>query len=455
MGQIVECVPNFSEGRDKSIVNRIANHVNEVKGVTLLDVQMDSDHNRCVITFAGEPEAAAEAAFRMCKTASEIIDMNKHFGEHPRLGSTDVIPFVPVSETTVEDCNKLAEKLGQRIWDELSIPVYLYEETARTPERVDLAKIRTGEYEGIKKEMGVDPKRDPDIGQPKMHPTAGCVVVGCRMPLVAFNVNLGTKDVNIAKKIASMIRSRSGGFMYCKALGFNIEERGYTQVSMNLTNYKKTSIRKVYEVIKSEAMRLGVLPIGSEIVGLLPLDAIVNVSKGYLNLWDFDRNQILDLRVSHGGDGDTDWVPRAFVSEVSKKVAAPGGGSVAASAGALAAALGGMVAKFSQSKRFAEVKEEMEKVAAEADLLVDRLLALVQEDTDAFNEFMKCAKLPGGNEEADEFRAKKMQEATINATIVPLKTMKVTAESLPLIKIVAEKGNQNSVSDSVLRLLLQ
>jgi glutamate formiminotransferase / formiminotetrahydrofolate cyclodeaminase len=446
MGQIVECVPNFSEGKDKSIVDKIARHAKETKGVTLLDVQMDADHNRSVITFAGEPEASAHAAFLMCKEAANLIDMNTHSGEHPRLGATDVIPFVPVSEISVEECNKLSEKLANRIWDELKIPSYLYEETARTPERVDLAIIRRGEYEKIKAEMGVIPERDPCVGEPKMHPTAGCVVIGCRMPLVAFNVNLNTKDVSIAKKIAGMIRSRSGGFTYCKAMGFTIEERGYTQVSMNLTNYKRTSIRKVFEMIKSEALRLGALPIGTEIVGLLPLDAILNVAKGHLNLWDFDKKQILDLRVSAGGDDS--WLPTSFVKQVSKKVAAPGGGSVSAGIGALASALASMVAKLSQSKRFASVKEEMAEIAEKGDAIADELVLLVEEDTDAFNGFMVAMKLPDGDEQAKAFKEKNMQDATIYATEVPLKTMQATASALPLIRAVAERGNQNSLSDA-------
>ncbi len=446
MGQIVECVPNFSEGKDKSIVDKIAIHAKQTKGVTLLDVQMDADHNRCVITFAGGPKASADAAFKMCKTASELIDMNKHSGEHPRLGATDVIPFVPVADITVDECNKLSENLAHRIWDELSIPSYLYEETARSPERVDLAKIRRGEYEKIKEEMSVKPGRDPDVGEPRMHPTAGCVVIGCRLPLVAFNVNLGTKDVRIAKKIANMIRNRSGGFQYCKAMGFAIEERGYVQVSMNLTNYKRTSIRKVFDMIKQESFRLGVLPIGTEIVGLLPLSAILNVATGHLNLVDFSKKQILDLRV--GGGGEDSWVPDSFVKEVSKKVVAPGGGSVSASSGALASALASMVAKLSQSKKYASVADEMNDIAQKGDAIADELVNLVEEDTEAFKAIMKSMKLPTIDSDSEEFKAKQMQEATIYATTVPLMTMRASSKAIPLIKAVAERGNQNSISDA-------
>lgn len=448
MAKIVECIPNFSEGKRKEIVDAIANCVVETAGVKLLDVQMDADHNRCVITFAGDPQAASDAAFKMCKTASQLIDMNHQKGEHPRLGATDVIPFVPISDVTTEEAVELAVKLGQRIWDELNIPVYLYEDAARIPARQDLSYIRQGEYEAIKDEMGVKQERDPDIGQPKMHPTAGAVVVGARFPLVAFNVNLGTKNVQIAKDIAKLIRFRSGGFKFCKALGFEIKERGYVQVSMNMTNYTKTSLRLVYEAIKTEAMRLGVLPIGAEIVGMVPLDAILDVSESYLNLWEFKKSQILETRLGTSDESQVSWHPKAFIKEVASKSPAPGGGSVSASCGSLAAGLAAMVAKLSQSKRFAEVKEEMENVAAEGDIMVEDLMVLIQEDSDAFNEFLACKKLPSGTPETDDYKEKRMQEATLNAIMVPLKTMQKSAQALDLIEAVAAKGNQNSLSDA-------
>lgn len=449
MGKLVECVPNFSEGRNKEIVDKIADVAKNTPGVKLLDVQMDSDHNRSVVTFVGEPQAAADAAFGMCKIASELINMNTHQGEHPRLGATDVIPFVPISEVTTEEAVKLAVTLGERIWKELNIPVYLYEDAARKPERQDLSNIRKGEYEGIKSEMGVKPERDPDIGEPKMHPTAGAVVVGARMPLVAFNVNLGTQNIEVAKEIAKLIRFRSGGVRFIKALGFEIKERGFVQVSMNLTNYKKSSIRVAYEFVKREAERLGVMPIGAEIVGLLPLDAIVDVGISYMNVWDFKKSQIIDLRVSHGGDtGEVSWIPKNFINEVGSKSPAPGGGSVAASAGALGSALSAMVAKLSQGKKYAEVKEEMEAIAKEGDEITEKLLSLIQEDSDAFNEMLACRKLPSGTPEADAFKDRKMQEAVLKASLVPLNTMRTAARAIPLIKAVSEKGNPNSVSDA-------
>ncbi len=448
MAKLVECVPNFSEGKNKEIVDKIASVAANTHGVKLLDVQMDADHNRCVITFVGEPEAAADAAFGMCKAALELIDMNKHKGEHPRLGATDVIPFVPISEVSTEEAVQLAVRLGERIWNELRIPVYLYEDAARSEQRRDLSNIRHGEYEGIKKEMGIKPERDPDIGQPIMHPTAGAVVVGARMPLVAFNVNLSTQNVEVAKEIARLIRFRSGGLRFVKALGFSIHERGYVQVSMNLTNYKKTSVRTAYQFVKREAERLGVLPIGAEIVGLLPLEAIVDVSTTYMNVWDFKKSQIIDLRVGTSDAGEVSWIPKAFINEVASKSPAPGGGSVAASAGALGAALSAMVAKLSQGKKYAEVKELMVETAEKADKLVERLVNLIQEDSDAFNEMLACRKLPSGTPEADAFKEKRMQEAVVKATTVPLNTMKVAAEILPLVQTVSEKGNQNSASDA-------
>ncbi len=448
MARLVECVPNFSEGRRKDVVDRIAQVAKDTPNVKLLDVQMDADHNRCVVTFVGEPEAAAEAAFGMCKVASELIDMNIHKGEHPRLGATDVIPFVPISEVTTEEAVKLAVSLGERIWKELKIPVYLYEDAARTPERQDLSNIRQGEYEGIKEEMGEKPERNPDIGEPAMHPTAGAVVVGARMPLVAFNVNLGSQNIEVAKEIAKLIRFRSGGLRFVKALGFSIRERGFVQVSMNLTNYKKTSIRTAYEFVKREAERLGVLPIGAEIVGLLPLDALVDVGVSYMNVWDFKKAQIIDLRVGASDSGEVSWIPKNFIREVASKSPAPGGGSVAASAGALGAGLSAMVAKLSQGKKYAEVKEEMEKVAAKADEITEKLLSLIQEDSDAFNEMLACRKLPSGTPESDAFRQKKMQEAIAKASLVPLNTMRIAAMAIPLIKTIAQKGNPNSVSDA-------
>jgi len=291
--KIVECVPNFSEGRNIENINRIIDAIKSVEGVKVLDTESDKDHNRSVITFIGDPESVEEAAFRGCKKASELIDLNKHKGEHPRMGATDVIPFIPVSDVSMKECVSIAEKLGERIWNELKIPVYLYEEAARTPERKNLADIRKGEFEWLKENIE---KRPPDFGD-RIHSTAGATAVGAREFLIAFNVNLNTNDLSIAKKIAKAVRFKSGGFRYVKALGFEIKERGIVQVSMNLTNYKKTPIYRVFEAIKSEADRYGVSIIGSELIGLAPMDALLDVADFYLRLENFKKTQILERRI--------------------------------------------------------------------------------------------------------------------------------------------------------------
>ncbi len=293
----MECVPNFSEGRRPEVVEALASAGREVAGVRLLDVQRDASHNRCVLTFVGEPAAASEAAFRAAREATRLIDMNRHQGEHPRLGSTDVIPFVPIADATMEECVALAVALGERLWRELSIPIYLYARAARRPERVSLPDIRKGEYEALKEEMGRNPARDPDIGEPRLHPTAGATVVGARGPLLAFNVNLRTGDLRLAKRIARSLRESSGGFPMVQARGFNLEDRGLVQVSMNLLDFRVTSISKVVEAIESEAIKAGVSVAGSEIVGLIPLDALVGVAASRLKLQGFSRDQILEVKL--------------------------------------------------------------------------------------------------------------------------------------------------------------
>jgi len=297
MSRILECIPNFSEGKNQEVIDRIVGEIRNVKGVKLLDVESDADHNRSVVTFIGEPEAVAEAVFLATKKASELIDLNKHKGEHPRIGATDVVPFVPISNVTMEECIELARKVGERISTELKIPVYLYEAAATRPECVNLADIRKGEYEGLKEEIEKNPCRRPDFGPSKLHPTAGATVVGVREPLVAFNVNLGTSDIEIAKRIAKVVRFSSGGLKCVKAKGFEIKKRGIVQVSMNLTNYKETSISTAYEMVKKEAEKDGVAIVGCEIIGLVPLDSMVDVADFYLKLENFKKNQILETRL--------------------------------------------------------------------------------------------------------------------------------------------------------------
>lgn len=294
--RIVECVPNFSEGRRPEVVDAIAGAIRSVPGVRLLDQSSDANHNRSVLTFVGEPMAVKDAAFRAITRAAELIDMEKHEGEHPRIGSTDVVPFVPVSGVTIDDCVELARTLGQEVANKLGIPVYLYEEAATSEDRRNLANIRRGEYEGLKKEIRL-PERHPDFGEAVMHPTAGATVIGARNYLVAYNINLNTSDVSVAKKIARRIRASSGGLMYVKALGIMLEDRNLAQVSMNLTNFEKTPIHVVFNLVKTEAERYGVSIAGSEIIGLIPMDALLDAAEHYLRLEAFPRSQVLEARI--------------------------------------------------------------------------------------------------------------------------------------------------------------
>ncbi|UCD92025.1 MAG: glutamate formimidoyltransferase [Methanobacteriota archaeon] len=297
MTGIVECVPNFSEGRRKEVVDAIADAARNVQGVRVLDVEMDPSHNRAVLTFVGEPDKVREAAFACASKAAEQIDLNNHTGEHPRVGATDVIPFIPISDVTMHDCVELAKSLGAEIAEKLGIPVYLYEEAATRPERKNLAKVREGQFEGLKEEIKTNPDRAPDFGPSELHPTAGATVVGAREPLIAYNINLGTGDVKIAKAIAKAVRFSSGGLKHVKALGFETDRENVVQVSMNLVNYKETSIFKVFEMVNSEAEKHGASVIGSEIVGLVPENALVDCAEQYLMLEDFEKSQILEYKL--------------------------------------------------------------------------------------------------------------------------------------------------------------
>lgn len=294
MSAIIECIPNFSEGRREEIIETIADTIRVVEGVRLLDYSSDKSHNRSVFTFIGEPEAVKKAAFASCKMASKLIDMRKHSGGHPRMGATDVIPFVPVKNITVEECVKLSRELGRQIAGELSIPVFLYEDSASKPERKNLATIRKGQFEGMAQKLQ-DPDWAPDFGKPEIHPSAGVVAVGTRMPLIAYNINLNTSDITIANKIAKSIRESSGGLKYVKSIGVMLEERNMAQVSINMTNYEKTALYKVFEMVKIGAKHYNTDIAGSEIIGLIPMNALIDVAKYYLQLEGFNADkQILE-----------------------------------------------------------------------------------------------------------------------------------------------------------------
>lgn len=295
MQELIECVPNFSEGRRLSVINKIADSAKKVKGVKVLDVEWDRSHNRSLVTIVGTPEDILKAAFEMVKTATKLIDMRKHKGEHPRIGATDVIPFIPVSGTTINECVVLSNKLARKVADELKIPVYMYEASAKKKNRINLADIRKGEYEGLRKEIETNPERKPDYGPSQMHPTAGATVIGARKYLVAYNVNLETKDVEIAKKIAGKIREKDGGLPGVKALGFKVG--GFAQVSINLVDFEKTNFDEAYRAIEKEAKKLNVKIKNSEIYGMIPLEAVTRAAKNSFKIEGLKSDQILEKRL--------------------------------------------------------------------------------------------------------------------------------------------------------------
>lgn len=296
MAKIVQCVPNFSEGRRQEVIDQILEAITSVEGVKLVDYSSDASHNRSVVTFLGEPQPAKQAAFKAIEKAKELINMDEHKGEHPRMGATDVVPFIPIREITMEECVELARELGQEVWEKLQIPVYLYEKAACTPERQNLSNLRKGQYEGLKTAV-TEPERKPDFGEAKLHPTAGITAIGARPPLIAYNINLGTNNVEIAKRIANVIRGSKGGFPAVKALGIKIEERDMAQVTINMCNFKEVSLFRVFEIVKNEAERYGVNVIGSEIVGLTPMEALIDVADHYLRLENFKMDQILETKL--------------------------------------------------------------------------------------------------------------------------------------------------------------
>ncbi|MEK6409636.1 MAG: glutamate formimidoyltransferase [Acidobacteriota bacterium] len=298
MRSIVECIPNFSEGRRTEVLDQIVGAIKAVPGAVLLDRESDPNHNRSVVTFVASPEHVVDAALAGAKKAAALIDLNKHTGEHPRMGATDVIPFVPISGVTMDDCVALARACGERMWSELGIPVYLYEKAATRPERENLATLRKGQFEGIRDEIAANEARRPDFGELRVHSTAGITAVGARPPLIAYNVNLATSDLEVANKIARAVRHQSGGLRYVKALGFELKDRGIVQVSMNMVNYEGTPLFRAFEMIKREAERYGVAVVGSEIVGLVPQRALNAVADFYLQLEEFSEDQILEHRLA-------------------------------------------------------------------------------------------------------------------------------------------------------------
>jgi glutamate formiminotransferase / formiminotetrahydrofolate cyclodeaminase len=448
MSELVECVPNFSEGRNKSVVQALVAEISRDRSIRLLDQEMNADHNRCVITFVGEPDAVLEAALRGVRKATELIDMRQHRGEHPRMGATDVLPFVPVGSASLERCVDLARRAGERIGSELGIPAYLYEAAATRPSRQNLADVRRGEFEGIAATIATDPDRAPDFGPRAVHPTAGAIAVGARLPLLAFNVNLGTRDVEVAKKIAKAIRSQSGGLRYVKALGFELTERGIVQVSMNLVNTWGTPVHRVFALIKDEAERYGVPIVGSEVVGLIVQDALLDVAEHALRLENFSREQVLENRLTTKIGTAEQTLPEVLDSVASAEPT-PGGGSVSALAGALAGALASMVARLTiGKKRFAEHEDRMRELERDTEALRRELLDLVQEDARAFQSVLAARRMSQRTPEEVATREASIHEAARNAAQTPLRTAEACVRVLELLVPVATYGNENAASDA-------
>jgi len=409
---------------------------------------MNADHNRCVVTFVGEAQAVVEAALKGVRKATELIDLRRHRGEHPRMGATDVLPFVPIGSTKLERCVELARQAGERIAGELGIPVYLYEAAATRPARQNLADVRRGEFEGLAREIGTNPERTPDFGPHAIHPSAGAIAVGARMPLLAFNVNLGTKDVEIAKRIAKAIRFQTGGLRYVKALGFELKERGIVQISMNLVNTLGTPVQRVFALIKDEADRYGVPIVGSEVVGLICQDALIDVAEHHLRLENFSRDQILENRLG-GRAGASEQTVAEFLEDVASAAPTPGGGSVSALAGALSLALSAMVARLTIGKqKYAVHEARMLEVKAAAEPLRRELFDLVQEDARAYEAFRAAARHSQRTPEEIALREKNLVEAARNAALVPLRTAEACVRALELALEVATAGNANAVSDA-------
>jgi len=449
MTKLVECVPNFSEGRRPEVVKAIVAAIEAESGVKVIDSEMDADHNRAVVTFVCHPNLAVEAAFRGYQKAAELIDMSTHTGGHPRMGACDVCPFIPLGEMTEEEAVELAHKLGRRVGEELQIPVYLYEKAATSSTRRNLANVRQGQYEGIRDTIETDPTRKPDYGPAKMNIKAGATAIGVRFFLVAFNVYLDSTNLQIAQKIADAVRSIRGGYRFVKAMGVEIKERHQVQISMNLVNYTQTPIFRVFETIKSEAARYGVNVVSSEIVGMVPNDALVDVADFYLRFDSFSKGQILEEKLSALTEASQPGGGSSFYDEVASVSPAPGGGSVAASAGALSAALAAMVSRLTiTKKKYADVKDEMTQVRDQADILRADLTRLIDTDKEAFTAVMEAFKLPKGSEEQIAVRDRIVQEATLRAASVPLEVMKKSLEVLRLALTVAQKGNENSITDA-------
>ena len=454
MTRLIECVPNFSEGRRPGVVAAIRDAIAGVQQTAVLDVSSDGSHNRTVITFVASVDTAVEAAFAGIARARDLIDLTRHSGEHPRMGATDVVPFVPLEGTTMGDCIALARTLGERVGRELMIPVYLYERAATRPDRVNLADVRRGEFEGLRDTIETDPNRVPDFGDRRVHPTAGGIAIGARPFLVAYNVYLGDKSkLPIAKKVAKAVRASSGGLPHVKALGLQVD--GQAQVSMNLVDIDQTPMDRAFEAVKNEAGADGVSVTWSEIVGMVPERALIAAGARHLQLARFTDDQLLERKVRAATSSWTGETVGDFVAAVASATPAPGGGAVVAHAGALAAALTQMVAALTVGrKKYAAVESEMQALMSRAASLGSRLSHLAIADARAYGAVTEAYQMPKEPAEAAAARQQAIERALLGAAEVPLETARVCTEVAELAGMVAERGNTNAVSDAGVAALL-
>ncbi len=458
--KLIECVPNFSEGRRPEVVGAIRDAIEACEGVTILDVSSDESHNRSVITFVVPIEHAVQAAFAGIRAAAERIDLRRHTGEHPRIGATDVVPFVPLEDSTMDDCIALAQQLGNRVASELDIPVFLYERAATRPTRVNLADVRRGQFEGLRDEMTANPDRAPDFGPRHVHESAGAIAIGARPFLVAYNVYLGdAANLPLAKSIAKQVRESSGGFRAVKGLGLEVD--GQAQVSMNLVDTGQTALHTVFDFIAEKARTEGVEVTWSELIGLVPERVLFDAAKDHLKLREFTPAQILERQVARAMRAAGDDVPPSpttatdFLEAIASSDPVPGGGSVSAYAGALAAALTRMVAGLTIGrKKYAAVEAEMTVVAANAEKLAGDLSRLVERDAEAYAAVSAAYKMPKESPDSAAARGKAITMALLFAAEVPLETARRCADAGALAVTVASRGNSNAITDAGVAAML-
>ena len=443
---LVECIPNFSDARRPEVVEAILAAITGVAEISLLNYSSDTDHNRSVVTFAGSPEAVEEAAFRAIRTAAGLINLDQHSGSHPRLGATDVVPFVPISGIGMAECVQMAQRLGERVGRELDIPVYLYEEAATRPERTNLENIRRGQYEGLKAEIATNPERQPDFGPSRLGP-AGATVIGARHPLIAYNVYLTTDDVSIAKAIAKKIRQSSGGLPSVKALGMLVE--GRAQVSMNLTNFRQTSVKTVVEAIRREARKYKTRIHHSELIGLIPQEALIDSAVQYLQLDGFQPEQILERQLAETAAQSAPVPGSSFLEALAAATPTPGGGSAAAQAGAMGAALVAMVARLTVGKKkYAQVEDQMNEILNHAERLRRELSEAVEADAAAFEGVLAAFRLPHETTGQQTQRLAAIEQATLLAAQIPLSVAQKAVLVMALAERCAALGNLNAISDA-------